>query len=305
MKRKKLFRVSGFDNANAEILLSHAFNHFDLLDVTHTNNVMHFEKIKEFLNNPKKMVEYDTVFIIGVDISEEIAQDIHMYNDYGEVKFVFINNKVSKELSKYNFVIETESKQSNASTLAKYLILEGHLNDLNPLIDGSITSYTRCITDYINGIENEWVKNLHELFVFYGTEYFISYVTAKFDHYDRFLFSESDKAILFSLEQKKKQYIRSTQVNVKEYSIGKYKVGVVFAEQYISELAKSVHESNTHFDVVAVINMRTGKISYRTIHKHIDCGFIANYFKGGGSREFAASPVQTDAVNALLNTVFS
>ncbi|PVC75020.1 hypothetical protein C2I27_03795 [Priestia megaterium] len=305
MKKKILFRGPGFDNINAEILLSHAFNHFELLDVTHINNVMHFEKIKEFLNNPEKMVEYDTVFIIGADISEEIAQDIHMYNDYGEVKFVFINNKASQELSKYSFVITTDNKQSNAAVIAKYLILEEHLSDRNPLIEGSITSYTQHITDYINGIEHEWTKNLHELFNFYGTEYFVSYVTAKLDHYDRFLFSEHDKAILSSLERKKNQYVRSTQANVKEYSIGKYKVGVVFAEQYISEIAKAIHESNNHFDVIAVINMRTGKVSYRTIHEHVDCGFIANYFKGGGSRELAASPVQTEAVNALLNTVFS
>ncbi|MGV7000230.1 hypothetical protein ACWA2C_16215 [Priestia megaterium] len=305
MKKKKLFRMLGFDNANAEIVLSHAFNHFDLLDVTHINNVTHFEKIKEFLNNPKKMVEYDTVFIVGVDISEEIAQDIHMYHDYGEVKFVFINNKINKELNKYNFVITTDNKQSNAATLAKYLILRRHLKDMNPLIEGSISSYTQHITNYMNGIEDEWISNLHELFTFYGTEYFISYVTAKFDHYDRFLFSESDKAILLALEHKKKQYIRSAQLNVTEYSIGKYKVGIAFAEQYTSDIAKAIHEKNTHFDVIAIINMRTGKVSYRTIHEHIDCGFIANYFKGGGSRELAASPVQTEAVNALLKTVFS
>ena len=65
--------------------------------------------------------------------------------------------------------------------------------------------------------------------------------------------------------------------------------GVVFADKYISELGNELCKLNRELDYIAIVNMSTRSVSYRTIKDDVDMGMIAKKYGGGGHPKAAGS----------------
>lgn len=65
--------------------------------------------------------------------------------------------------------------------------------------------------------------------------------------------------------------------------------GVVFADKYISELGNELCKLNRELDYIAIVNMSTRSVSYRTIKDDVDMDMIAKKYGGGGHPKAAGS----------------
>ena len=70
---------------------------------------------------------------------------------------------------------------------------------------------------------------------------------------------------------------------------GEYMYGVVFADKYISELGNELCKLNRELDYIAIVNMSTRSVSYRTIKDDVDMGMISKKYGGGGHPKAAGS----------------
>lgn len=78
--------------------------------------------------------------------------------------------------------------------------------------------------------------------------------------------------------------------------------GVVFAERYFSELGNRLCELNTDLAYIAMIDISSGTVSYRTIRDDIDVGGeIAHAYGGGGHPKAAGSTFDKDQIQRTVH----
>ena len=76
-------------------------------------------------------------------------------------------------------------------------------------------------------------------------------------------------------EDKIERYIRRKKREIVQLKIDKYYAGIVYGESYHSELGNELGKEHPHLDYIAILNMGSKKISFRTIHDHVDVSEIA------------------------------
>ena len=85
------------------------------------------------------------------------------------------------------------------------------------------------------------------------------------------------------------KYIKEKDKTIIVKCNGEYMYGVVFADKYISELGNELCKLNRELDYIAIVNMSTRSVSYRTIKDDVDMGMIAKKYGGGGHPKAAGS----------------
>ena len=76
------------------------------------------------------------------------------------------------------------------------------------------------------------------------------------------------------------------------------------AEKYFSELGNELCTRNPNLDYVAMVNVGTYSISYRTIKENIDVGQVAKRYGGGGHQKAAGSDFHNHIVTQFINNIF-
>jgi uncharacterized protein len=110
--------------------------------------------------------------------------------------------------------------------------------------------------------------------------------------------------ILSILNEKVEKYIEKLKPQVMTAYVGRYRVGVVFAEDHISELGNALHEANPSLDLMAVVNLKSRKVSYRTSHDYVDVEKFAKHFGGGGRQKTAGSELTDDVYDQIVSSIF-
>lgn len=116
-----------------------------------------------------------------------------------------------------------------------------------------------------------------------------------------FEFDDTDKTFLELEEEKKKKYIEQKNKEMQIIETRGYKIGVVFAEQYLSELGNYLAENNS-IDFSALITSTT--VSYRSIRKDVDVSAFAKEFGGGGHFAAAGSPIDIKKQIEYIKNLF-
>ena len=82
--------------------------------------------------------------------------------------------------------------------------------------------------------------------------------------------------------------------------------GFVFAEKYVSELGNRLCKMHPEIDYVAMIDMGSKTVSYRTVKDDIDLGKdVAQLFGGGGHPKAAGSEFSVDVQFKTIEKIFS
>lgn len=216
-------------------------------------------------------------------------------------------------------------KTSGTELFAMYLFENELFDHYNAKTITNIERFVQIVRDYDTwrwkelGEEGLVCKQVNDLFYIYGREKFIEWVMdqltksepelktlhgeifaildpnntdqlrepyitfPRFTDIDNVLLEQKQKDIDRYVERKDKQLIVQTD------SFG-YTYGVIFAEQYFSELGNRLCELHPELDYVAMIDICGGKVSYRTIREDLDVGgTIAHSFGGGGHQKAAGS----------------
>jgi oligoribonuclease NrnB/cAMP/cGMP phosphodiesterase (DHH superfamily) len=314
----KLFTHTDLDGLGCAIIGQLVFRKNNI-DITYCNYNDVNEKVEDFFFSENNYSKYDKVFITDISINDDLADRINK-SLYTEPVQLLDHHPTALELNKYDWcTVQIEDdieKVSGTSLFYKYLIDNSYIDE-----DEDIFQFVEKVKRYDTWLwttkyNDAEAKQLNDLLYIYGRDRFISKFVSKLYDYldccmwsdDESLFNDTDN-LLLELEQNKiDNYIESKSKEMMQSVLNVhhkfYKVGIVFAEQYISQLGNELAKNNTNLDFIVIItNLKT--ISYRGIKDNIDLGKdIASIYGGGGHSQSAGSPINDEVKDKILSLIF-
>lgn len=142
------------------------------------------------------------------------------------------------------------------------------------------------------GVEGIVCKQVNDLFYIYRRDTFISWVNMQMNTSKAFPdFLDTDKILLDFRKNDIDRYVEEKNLSLMPVEDKDHCwFGLVFADRYISELGNRLCEMNPGLEYVAIVNISTGQVSYRTISDDINLGTeIAHAYGGGGHPKAAGS----------------
>src|SRR5690606_21363555 len=148
-------------------------------------------------------------------------------------------------------------------------------------------------------------KRLNDLFFIIGIEEFEEKMLERLqNNRESFQLTEGEEFLLDTEDKKIERYINSKNRQIVQICIEEYWVGVVHAEQYISELGNALGKLNPHLDLIAILNVGTKKIGLRTIHDEVDVFEFAKRYGGGGHPEASGCYLGDSAFELFVKNTF-
>lgn len=289
------------DGIGCEILGRLAFEDIEVVHVRNPNEAT--EHIRHLLSEGYYH-DYDKIFITDISISDTLALSIEAL-PYDEVnKFQLLDHHGTASNLNYfewcHINAETLSGQFKGLQSGTNLFYE-YLKD-----KGFFTSeaFTFALPIFVEKIRRydcwEWKNiyndkealDLNTLFWMIGREDFANMYINKFQCDKEFvtykgcwvgMISESERMLLSVEDNRKQSYISRKEKQMLIASLFNNKIGVVFAEQFISELGNDLSARHTDLKYIFIIDAGANKVSLRTIHEDINLGQdVAKAFGGGG-----------------------
>jgi len=312
MENIKLFTHTDLDGIGCAILAKIAFCN---VNITYCSYNDIDENVLKFVNN-KEYQHYDYVYITDISIKKETAEVINNCHperfkdgfNLNEMFQLLDHHATALELNDYFWcevkVENDDEKTSGTQLFYKDLLDNEYLkqNDTLDIFVNTVNQYDTWLwfTKYNNNNPKMW----NDLYYILGKEKFINYVEEKLYEKD---FSLDNFAVqVLELEQNKiNNYVKAKDQEIIKREILDKKVGIVFAENYISELGNSLCSLHPDLDFVAMINMK-GFVSLRSNRKDLDLGKdIAKEFGGGGHASAAGFSFDNMLQQNVIDSVFS
>jgi len=260
--------------------------------------------------------QYDFVFITDISVNEEVAKAID--NKFPEKVKLLDHHATAQNLNSYTWALvrvkneKYDYKESGTNLFFEHLLQNGFFKD--KIYYDALSVFVEKIRRYDTW---EWKEKyddrtalkLNDLFWLIGIDDFVQSYVGKFSDNELFnlydgewleMFDSWHMKVLEVDEKKKLSYINQKESEMFIRKILDWNVGIVFAEQYISELGNTLSERHPEIDFVVIINAGKGKISYRTTKDNIDLGQVAKLFGGGGHPKASGSEYPLE-----LNYIFS
>jgi oligoribonuclease NrnB/cAMP/cGMP phosphodiesterase (DHH superfamily) len=261
------------------------------------------EKITTFIESGNAH-KYDRILITDISVNDATAELIQ--SRIGSTMLLLDHHASAERLNRYVWaVVMTDDaeghKTSGTSLLYAYLLYERKIDPSNADLSKLAETVRRYDSwEWTTFYHDVHPKLLNDLFWLIGARAFF----ARFIVNQNVAFSDSERRLLDVEHRRIAEYIEK-KANQMSFSIiqGK-KVGIVFAEQYQSELGNELAKSNPELDLIAMIDP-SKSVSYRTIKGDIDLSVFAQYFGGGGHKASAGSPISNDLRSNLQQLIFS
>lgn len=281
-----LITHNDLDAGGCAVLTKMAFQNVDI-HYCHYKNVD--ERIQKLIFS-NKIFEYDKVYITDISVNNETAD---LIDNLLSEKVVLIDhhNSEKERLKKYNWaIVETfhldimgsnELKASSATTLLyNYFLLHNLLNIQYKEVLKEFVEHVRLFDTWEwEALDYDKPKNINNLFYLRGKEWFLD----RFTKNHSIIFDETEQLLIDIEEEKFKNYYLAKCKQIFEMRFENYAVGVVFADQYVSELGNKLAKKYPNLDFIALVDMAHSKISLRGVKKDkIDLGSFAKKFGGGG-----------------------
>lgn len=294
--RVKLFTHNDFDGIGCGILATLAFEKVDIEYCTYSDIN---EKVSIFIEK-NEFKNYDQVYITDMSVILELAERIEVISQ----NITLIDHHPTalhlKRFSWCRVSIENEKGKCCGTSLF-YEHLKGILDKEN------ITEFVETVRQYdtwewLTIYNNEVPKKWNDLLYIYGIKRFTEKLITILNNANDFNFDKTDLLLLDIEEDKKKIYFKKKNKEMIEMNIKDYCVGIVFAEQYISELGNRLAEINGNLDFVILIG--SGTISYRGV-KDIDLGQFAKLFGGEGHPKASGSQIDKKIQIEYIRRLFT
>lgn len=299
----KLFTHTDLDGVGCTILAYLAFGR-ENVDVEYCNYNDVNEKVSDFLiyGTPG---EYKNIFITDISVSEELAKTINKYA-VDDLWCLFDHHNTAESLNQFNWcqVLDTIPLSNGVKTSGTELFYT-YLRSQNTFLDEFPCRVQQNIKRFVTVVRNydtwRWkelgekgvvCKQVNDLFYIYGRDVFASWVNMQVNTSNVFPdFLNSDLNALTFRQKDIDRYVEEKDKSLIQVEDKDHRwFGLVFADRYISELGNKLCEMNPGLEYVAIVNISTGQVSYRTISDDINLGTeIAHAYGGGGHPKAAGS----------------
>lgn len=284
------------------------------IDYVATRNPEHASKVVQEIIITKLYKQYDRVYITDISVDLDTASLINESEELCDKLKLLDHHKTALWLNVYNWAkvkpVEREINQSGTSLLFNDICEEisdsGHLSAFSGVAYALAETIRSYDTWDWKEEGNQIAVNLNDLFFLIGKDEFMSkYRKRMFSSLDvATLLREEDKSMLKTNELIKTDYIKNISKNIKTGSLLNHKVGIVFADKYISELGNYICENNPELDLAVIIDMQSSKMSYRTVKDDVDVSAVASKFGGGGHPKASGSMIKSELIDYFLHNLF-
>ena len=272
---------------------------------------VHYNSIGSLNREIESFLEQDSqtfLFITDMSPNEENEKKLQeRFASKGMVQLID-HHKTAEHLNEYEwgFVlsIDEEGKGTSATSLFyDYLIRHEFLQATEGLTD-----FVELIRQYDTW---EWEKNANErahrlnsLLYLTSIDEFEERMVERLQGGEHFTFDDFEEKVLAMEYEKMERYLRRKKREVVQTEVSNHLAGVVYAESYLSELGSELGKEFAHLDYIAIMNMGGRRISFRTVHEHVDVSEIAAKHGGGGHVKAAGCPLTEDAYKEYVAQTF-
>lgn len=302
-----LYTHNDLDGLGCGILAKIAFS--EKVEV-HYNSVARINsQVERFFELTKQnQMKENTILITDLSVNEANSKRIEQFvQEGGKAQFID-HHKTALHLNEYSWAKVTveydDGRLTSATSLFYDFLLENHC--LTP--KNSINEFVELIRLYDTW---EWEKNdeirakqLNDLFSLLSLDDFEGKMIERLKSEDRFTFNEFEQQLLKMEDEKIHRYIRKKNRELVQTFIDDHCVGIVHAEMYHSELGNELGKENSHLDYIVILNMGGKKVSFRTIHDHVDVSEVAGKFGGGGHVKASGCTMNETAYKLFVHEVF-
>lgn len=312
----KVFSHNDLDGIGCGIVAKLAFPNADV-EYCGYNNVD--DKVKSFIEAGEHE-EFDLIFITDISVKEEVAELIETCGS--SMKFKLLDHHATAiHLNQYDWAfVSPESprgKNSGTNMIFEYLVMNGFFKE--DIYYDALQVFVEKIRRYDSW---EWkekyddteASSLNDLFWMYGVNKFEQAFINRLKQLSICIVSEgswikmfdsTDLAILQMDYDKKVNYINRKEKQMFSGRLVGKDVGFVFAEQYISELGNELSDRHPNLDFIAIIDLGSKKVSYRTVKDNIDLGKdVAKNFGGGGHPKASGSEFTLEKAKLIVPLLF-
>jgi oligoribonuclease NrnB/cAMP/cGMP phosphodiesterase (DHH superfamily) len=301
----KLITHTDLDGVSNAIVAFLAFGK-ENVDVSYCN----YDKVDkialEVLNNHN---DFTKIFITDISVSDEVAKQLNSIED----KLLLLDHHTTALfLNKYDWcqVIEEMFGEKTCGTSLFYNKLEMYYELINNEFyknEEGLFNYTEMVRKYDTWLWNTKYndnepRDLNTLLYLYGRDKFIDHILYQLNEEGEFDFTNTDKVLLKLDDERKQKYIKFKNKSLLIKEIQGYKAGVVFGEQYHSELGNELAKLHPELDFIVIVSDKT--ISYRGIKDSVNLGEIAKIYGGGGHPKAAGSQIAEDIKQEYLKILF-
>lgn len=263
-------------------------------------------EIRFFLEN-----DSPETFLFITDLSPDEENEKKLNEHYKQYKNIQLidHHKTALHLNEYQWgtvIVENEEGRIESATSLFYQFL----------VANELLEPTEAVDEFVELVRQydtwEWEKNenqqahyLNSLFFLVSIDEFVETMVERLTSSERFDFDEFETRLLNMEEDKIERYIRRKKREVVQAKVGDFFAGVVYAESYLSELGNELSKEHPHLDFIAILNMGSKKISFRTIHDHVDVSEIAATYGGGGHQKAAGCNLTDKTYKIFVQNTFS
>ncbi|MEK3854589.1 DHH family phosphoesterase [Cytobacillus sp. FSL H8-0458] len=272
------------------------------------NSVMGLDyQIEKLLENEKNIKD-DFLIITDLSVNDENLIRLDDLAKSGGYVRLIDHHKTALHFNDYSWgrvKVQYEDGRLTAATSLLYeYLLEHELIQPSQALDEFVELVRQYDTWEWDQNENIKAKNLNDLFFMISIEEFEEKMTERIMNSDTFEFNEFEQKLLDMEEEKIERYVRRKKREIVQTFIGEYCTGIVHAESYHSELGNELGKEYPHLDYIAILNLGGKKISFRTIHDHVDVSAVAGKFGGGGHAKASGCSMGKDAYKLFVQDIF-
>ena len=291
MKVFLISHIADADGATPVVLAKLAFNDLEyfLLEPSEIDDYMDKCISEDFF------AKYDKVFVTDLCFTDRIGVMIDNLDLKNKIQ-VLDHHFSNLGMNKYDFatvIDEVDGKKESGTSLFHRYLLEHYPNSL------LAKKVTAELVDLVrSGDTWEWkaqnrleARDISTLHANYGNDRYISKYVNFIKENDSFYFDDIDKTIIEIDRRRMEEYIEDCKSKVIIKEIRGYRVGIIFAELYRSELGNDLAEYyEDEVDFIMIINMNRS-ISFRGIKKEFNLGEFAHLLNGYGHKMAAGAPL--------------
>ncbi|WP_100406180.1 DHH family phosphoesterase [Bacillus solitudinis] len=250
----------------------------------------------------------DIIWITDLSVNDENASRLEAFSTREGSVNLIDHHKTALHLNDYSWghvrVEEEDGRLASATSLFYDHLVKKKLIQISSSIEEFVELVRQWDTWEWETNQNFEAKRLNDLFFLLAIDEFEARMVKRLQENDHFSFDEFEQQVLDMEETKIERYIRRKRRELVQTFINEQCVGIVHAESYHSELGNELGKENPHLDYIAILNVGGKKMSFRTIHDHIDVSDVAKRYDGGGHAKASGAVLTEDAYNRFIAEVF-
>ncbi|MBI0575837.1 oligoribonuclease [Neobacillus cucumis] len=302
----KLFTDIDLDGLGCGIIAKIAFG--ENADVSYCSYRTLNQQVETYIENPEN--HGSQIYITDLAVNETNEKKLAARYKQGKHIRMIDHHVTALHFNEYKWAFvhpeyDTGKKTCATSLFYNYLMEQG-LIQRNQALEEFIELVRQYDTWEWDENNNIHAKRLNDLFYILNREQFEEAMLKRFsENPQNFYLTETENMLLDMEEAKINRYIHSKSRQTVQAFIDEYCIGIIHAEQYLSELGNALNKLYPHLDMILLLNVSGKKVGYRTIHDEVNVAEYAKRFGGGGHPKASGSEMSAEAFEKFVIKVFS